>query len=238
LLASPRVVARRPGREVAWPVAYPEPADLAALYASCDGLTLEDGTALLGKGEIADVTRWIVLEKSLGWADDIVVVGERRDVVVVLDLDVRGVRAGGGVLETASDDLESFDRVASSVLAYWLGRAGAGEDDAPPPELAARTAAARGDAASLERELGRPLYPRSERLFARLALDLGKLWARAGDEERALSAFARSAAAREETVGAAGRPMERAAAWRAAAHAARSCGAAAIADICEARARG
>jgi len=238
LLASPRVLAVRPTRAVAWPIAHPEPPDLAALYARCDGLTLDDGTTLLGKGEIGDVTRWLVLEKSLGWADDLVVVGERRDVVVVLDLDDHGVRAGGGVLETSSDDLETFERVASCVLAYALGRTGAGVDDAPPPEMAARTAAARADAASLERELERPMYPGSERLFARLALDLGALLARAGDEERALSAFARSVAAREALVGAAGRPLERAAAWRAAAHAARSCGAAALASLCEARAGG
>jgi hypothetical protein len=237
LFSSPRVVAHRPPRDVAWPVAQPEPADLAALYAMCDGLTLDDGFSLLGKGEIADVTRWLVLEKSLGWPDDIVLVGERRDTVVALDFDVAGARAGGGVLEAASDDLEQFERVASSVLGYLLTRVGAGQDDEPPPEISARAAAVRGDAEELERELARPMYPGSGRLFARLALELGKLWARAEDVERAMAVFERSAEARAGMVGAGGSAAERASAWRAAAHASRSAGAEAIAALCDERAR-
>jgi hypothetical protein len=238
LLASPRVVACPPSRDVAWPVAHPLPPDLAALYARCDGLTLDDGFSLLGKGEIADVTQWLVLEKSLGWADDIVVVGTCRDVVVALDLDVGGRRAGGGVVEAPSDNLEVFLRAASTVLGYLLCATRTGEDESPPPEVTARAAAARGDPVELERELERPMYPGAGWLFARLALELGKLWARVGEEERALSAFARSVEARAAMVGSAGRGRERAAAWRAAAHEARSCGAAAIAAVCETRGAG
>src|SRR6266571_4089244 len=92
LLASPCVRERKPARGVDWPFAHAEPADLRALYAVLDGLLLDDGVRLFGRGELADVTQWLVLEKGLGWADDLVVVGERRDVVVVLDLDVAGVR--------------------------------------------------------------------------------------------------------------------------------------------------
>src|SRR6266851_4878494 len=88
LLQSPRVRGTRPRRDVAWPVPHPEPPDLSALYAVCDGLELADGVRLFGRGELGDVTQWLVLEKGLGWPDDLVVVGERRDVVIVLDLDV------------------------------------------------------------------------------------------------------------------------------------------------------
>src|SRR5438552_2000812 len=87
LLASPRVVEKKPPRDVAWPIAHPEPPDLAALYALCDGLVLDTGVRLFGRGELHDVTQWLILEKALGWTDDRIVVGERRDVVVVLDLD-------------------------------------------------------------------------------------------------------------------------------------------------------
>src|SRR5262252_3997987 len=211
LLASPRVVSRRPPRDVPWPLPFAEPADLRALYACCDGLALDDGFSLLGKGELGDVTRWLLLEKGLGWAPDIVVVGERRDVVVVLDLDVGAVRAGGGILETTGDDLEVFDRRACSLLGYLLLRAGARQEDAPPPEVAAVAAVARADAAALERELARPMYPGSERLFAHLALELGKLWAARNEGDRAISAFERSVDARERMVGVAARADERAA---------------------------
>jgi hypothetical protein len=222
---------------VSWPLPFPEPADLRALYAFCDGLTLDDGFSLLGKGELGDVTRWLLLEKGLDWAPDIIVVGERRDVVVVLDLDVRGIRAGGGVLETTVDALEAFERRAGSLVGYLLVRAAAVQDDAPPPEVAAPAAVARADAAALERELARPMYPGSDRLFAHLALELGKLWAARDDADRALSAFEQSVTARERMVGVAARADERAAGWRAAAHAARACGAEAIAARCDEVAR-
>src|SRR5450432_3139795 len=111
LLGSPRVVEKKPHRDVAWPIGHAEPPDLSALYAACDGLELDDGTRLFGRGELRDVTEWLVLEKGLAWGDDFVIVGERRDIVVVLDLDVRGERAGGGALETGVDDLGVFERV-------------------------------------------------------------------------------------------------------------------------------
>src|SRR5579859_2215730 len=236
LLASPRVVERKPARHVAWPVPHPEPADLAALYAACDGLLLDDGVRLFGRGELRDVTQWLVLEKGLAWADDLVVVGERRDMVVVLDLDVAGQRAGGGVLEVGADDLGAFDRVASGVLAYLLVRSGAGVDDIAPPEPSARRAAREEDRVLLNRALARPLYPGQDRLLASLAVDLGALHAAAGDRERALAAFARSVEARLHSVSRDAEDAERAAGWRAAAIASRARGADAIADECEARA--
>jgi hypothetical protein len=237
LLSSPRVVDKKPPRAVAWPIPHPEPADLAALYAACDGLLLEDGVRLLGRGELSDVTQWLVLEKGLAWADDLIVVGERRDVVLVLDLDVRAERAGGGVLEVGSDDLGAFDRVASGVLAYLSMRSGVGTDDAPPPEPSARRAAREQDRAALERALARPIYPGQERLVASLAVELGALHAAAGDRERALSAFARSVEARLRSVTRDAEGAERAAGWRAAAIASRARGAIAIADECDERAR-
>src|SRR3954452_14266611 len=95
LLASPRVVEKKPPRQVGWPIAHSEPPDLAALYQLCDGVLLDDGVRLFGRGELGDVTQWLVLEKGLGWSDDLVVIGERRDAVIVLDLDVGNQRAGG-----------------------------------------------------------------------------------------------------------------------------------------------
>jgi hypothetical protein len=237
LLSCPRVREKKPPREVGWPIAHPAPPDVEALYAACDGLLLEDGVRLFGKGELGDTTQWLILEKGLGWPDDLLVIGERRDVVIVLDLDTRSARAGGGVLEAGSDDLEALERVASGVVSYLLVRAGAGDDAAPPPEVAARRAATAGDPVALEHELARPMYPGHGRLLASLAIDLGGLWAAAGDAGRAMSAFARAVDARIASVGRGAREAERVAAWLAAGHGARARGAEAIALACEARAQ-
>ena len=238
LLASPRVKQVVPPRsDATWPFAHPEPADLVALYAACDGVELDDGVRIFGRGELKDVTAWLVLEKGLSWPDDLMVAGERRDIVIVLDLDVRDLRAGGGVLEVGADDLGSFERVASSVLDYLLIRTGAGEDMAAPAEIEARRAVRAGDRDALERALGRPMYPGSDRAVAALALELGSLHAAAGDAERTLRAFERSVAARQRAVGRGGRDVERVAAWNAAAHVARSRNAEAIALECDRRAR-
>ena len=238
LLASPRVrhaVAPRP--DAVWPFAYPEPTDLAALYAVCDGLELDDGVRIFGRGELGDVTAWLVLEKGLSWSQDLIVTGERRDVVIVLDLDVAGARAGGGVLEVGADDLGSFERVASELLAYLSVRAGVGHDVVPPPEVEARSAARAGDRAMLARALARPVYPGSERAMASLFLELGALYAVAGETEPALRAFEQSVEARLAAVGRGGRDAEWVAAWTAAAHVARSRGAEVVAARCEACAR-
>jgi hypothetical protein len=238
LLASPRVRHAVPPRPSAiWPFSHPEPLDLAALYGLCDGIELDDGVRIFGRGELRDVTEWLVLEKGLSWPDDLIVAGERRDIVIVLDLDVRGLRAGGGLLEVGADDLGSFERVASGVLAYLSIRTETGEDMAAPPEIEARRAARAGDREALERALGRPMYPRSERVVAALSLELGALHAAAGDAERALRAFEQSVAARIGAVGRGGRDAERRAAWTAAAHVARSHGAESVAVSCEERSR-
>jgi len=233
LLSSPRVRETRPPRDVEWPIGYAEPVDLGALYRACDGLLLDDGVRIFGRGELRDVTEWLVLEKGLGWADDLVVVGERRDVVVVLDLDVGGRRAGGGLLEVGSDDLNAFDRVASSVLSYLLARAGVGEDDAPPAEVAAQRAAREQNREGLERALERAFYPGQARLMASLAVELGAMHAAAGDDERALVAFARSVEARVGSVTRDAAEAERRAAWKAAAIASRARGAERAAAQCD-----
>jgi hypothetical protein len=238
LLASPRVVSHKPARDVAWPIRHPEPPDVSALYAVCDGLALQDGLVLFGRGELADLTAWLVLEKGLGWPDDRVVIGERRDAIVVLDLDVRSERAGGGVLEVSSDDLGAFERVASDVVSYALLHAGAGKDLAPPPEIAARAALEVRDAARLSAELERPFYPGQERLVALLYLELGGLLVRAGEGKAALLAFERSAKSRAAVVAEGGQAAERGTAWRAAAHVAREASAHDVAKECERRARG
>jgi hypothetical protein len=238
LLASPRVRNAVPPRpDATWPFSHSEPPDLVAFYAACDGVELDDGVRIFGHGELRDVTAWLVLEKGLSWPEDLIVAGERRDSVIALDLDVGGVRAGGGVLEVGADDLGSFERVASGVLDYLLIRSGAGEDMAPPPEVEARRAARAGDRDTLERALRRPMYPGSERGMAALWLELGALHAAAGDAERALGAFEQSVAARLSAVGRGGRDVERVAAWTAAAHVARTRGAPGIAAECERRSR-
>jgi hypothetical protein len=238
LTASPRAVRVNPPRtDAAWPFRHPEPPDLAAFYAVCDGLELDDGVRIFGRGELADVTSWLVLDKGLSWPDDMFVAGERRDIVIVVDLDVGGARAGGGVLEAGADDLGSFERVGSSVVGYLLTRAGAGDDAAPPPEIAAKRAAAAGDRDALAQALARPMYPGSGRAAAALFLELGALAAAADDRATALRAFERSVDARLSAVGRGGREVERRAAWSAAAHVARTRGAADIAALCEERAR-
>jgi hypothetical protein len=238
LLASPRVSRVVPLRpEAAWPFSFAEPADLAALYGVCDGIELDDGVRIFGRGELRDVTAWLVLEKGLSWPEDLVVAGERRDIVIVLDLDVEGVRAGGGVLEVGADDLGSFERVASGVLAYLLVRTGTAQDIDPPAEIEATRAARAGDRDALERALARPMYPGNERALAALFLELGALHAVAGEAERALRGFEQSVEARLRAVGRGGRNNERITAWTAAAHVARSRGAERVAAACEERAR-
>jgi hypothetical protein len=238
LIASPRVVRVNPARtDAPWSFRHPQPPDLVALYAACDGLELDDGARIFGRGELSDVTSWLVLEKGLSWPDDMFVAGERRDIVIVVDLDAGGTRAGGGVLEVGADDLGSFERVASDVVGYLLARTGAGDDPAPPAEIAAKRAAAAGDRAALEKALARPMYPGSGRAVAALFLELGALAAAGGDGESALRAFERSVGARLSAVGRGGREVERRAAWSAAAHVARTHGADVIAARCEDRAR-
>src|SRR5258708_28632114 len=116
LLASPRVTDKKPHRDVAWPIPHAEPPDLSALYLVCDGLELDEGTHVFGRGELRDVTDWLILEKGLAWSDDLVIVGERRDIVIVLDLDVRGERAGGGGLGTRAGGLGGLGPAARARL--------------------------------------------------------------------------------------------------------------------------
>jgi hypothetical protein len=238
VLASPAVLTAKPPRGAAWPLPCAEPADVRALYDACDGLTLSSGVALFGRGELRDVTQWLVLEKGLEWPPDLVVVGERRDSVIVLDLDEQGARAGGGVLEVANDDLGVFERMASGLVAYLAIQAGAGHDPSPPPEVAARLAAAQADPAALARELERPLYPGQPRLAAALGNRLGELFAQAGQSERAWTAFEAAVRARVSAAGRGALEAERKAGWRAAALACRASGAEALAQRCEARAEG
>lgn len=214
------------------------PADLAALYAVCDGLSLADGTRILGGKEAEEATAWLKDEKSLDWDPDLTVIGERDDLVIVRDRDRRGVRAGGGVLEAPTDGLSSFRRVALGVLGYLEVRSGIGRDPDPAPERAAQDAVARGDAEALAAALGRGFYPGAERDLAHAELSLGVLHARVGDTARAMEAFTRAVEARASAVPRGAEAREAAAAWRAAAITAEEAGAAAIAAMCRARTRG
>jgi hypothetical protein len=210
-----------------------EPPDLAALWAEADGLELADGTRLLARGEVAAATAWLVGEKALEWGPELWVIGERDDLVVVRDLDAAGTRAGGGVLETATDGLSVLTRVAMDVIGYLearLGRAGAGLS----PEQEARAATARRDAEGLARALGRAFYPGAEREAWQAAHTLGALRAGAGDVEGALEAFTVAVAARVRSVPRGAGTGEAAAAWKACAIAAEKAGASAVAAACRA----
>ncbi|AUX30395.1 MULTISPECIES: hypothetical protein [Sorangium] len=237
LLAHPGVEARLQAAAGAWPLDLAEPPDVAALYAAADGLALPDGTRILPRGDLARATAWLTEERSLDWASDLLVVGEREDLVIVLDLDAAGARAGGGVLEVPTDGLASFQRVARSVVGYLERRLGVAGAEAASPEVRAREAAARRDLPALAEALAEAMYPGAERQVAHAALTLGVLLSERGDEA-ALDAFARSVEARVAAAARGAAAPERLAAWRACEIAAREAGAEAIAAACAARGRG
>lgn len=237
MLASPAVRIKRAPSAEPWPFEGPEPADLAALYAQSDGLELEDGTTILPRGDLERTTAWLKQEKSLDdWPADRIVVGERTDAVLVLDLDRGGERAGGGVLEAATDGLSAFKRAAMSVLGYLERRLDPRADSDAPPERRAREAVEKKDREALAAALEEPFYPGSERDFAHAALTLGALAAAVGDAEGALAAFERSVKARARAAPRGSGAREEAAAWRACSIAADQAGARALAEECSTRA--
>ena len=216
--------------------AEPLPWDLAALHAVADGLELADRTRILGRELSVKATAWLIEEKSLDWDADLLVLGERDDVVIVHDRDRSSKRAGGGVLEAPTDGLASFRRVALDALSYLERRAGIESGAAITPERAAREAGERGDAEALAQAIDRGFYPGATRELAHAALRLGALRAAQGDHEGALAAFTRSAEARVAAVPRGAEATERGAAWRAAAVAAEKAGSPSIAEACRTRA--
>jgi hypothetical protein len=238
VLASPKVRVRRAPSADPWPFEAPEPPDLAALYAVSDGLLLEDGTAILPRGELAQTTNWLKQEKSLeDWSDDLIVLGERNDLVLVRDLDREGARAGGGVLEAATDSLSAFKRGSLSLVGYLEARLDPAASQDAAPERRARDAAERRDKEALEAALEGPFYPGSDGELAHAALTLGALLTAAGRAEEAMKAFERSAGARARAAPRGGHSRAEAAAWRACAIAAEQAGDAALAELCSARAK-
>jgi tetratricopeptide (TPR) repeat protein len=234
ILASPRVSVRgAPGEGAPLERA---PADLATLHAAADGLELDDGTRILARAEVPAATAWLVDEKALSWEDDLWVVGERDDLVLVLDLDARGARAGGGLLEAATDGLEAFRRVALGVVEYLEARLGIADGSPIAPERAAREAIALRDGDALEAAIARGFYPGADRELGHAAMSLGAIRSASGDRERAIAAFERAAAARARAVPRGAELAETAAAWRAFAVAAESAGAPEVAEICRRRA--
>ncbi len=237
ILASSRVTVRgAPGDGAAFDDAAP--ADLVALHTAADGLELDDGTRILARAEIPRATAWLVEEKALSWEDDLQVVGERDDLVLVLDLDARRARAGGGVLEAATDGLEAFRRVALGVVEYVEARLALPETPPIAPERAAREAVAVRDPDALEAAIARGFYPGADRELAHASMSLGAMRAAAGDRARALAAFERAAESRVRAVPRGAESAETAAAWRAFATAAESAGAPDIANACRERAGG
>ncbi len=212
------------------------PWDLAALHAVADGIELADRTRILGREMSVKATTWLVNEKSLDWDADLLVLGERDDVVIVHDRDRASKRAGGGVLEAPTDALSSFRRVALDVLSYLERRAGIAGEPASAPERAAREAGERGDAEALAAAIDRGFYPGATRELAHAALRLGALRAVKGDHDGALAAFTRSAEARAAAVPRGAEAAEIRATWRAAAVAAEKAGSPSIAEACRARA--
>ncbi len=234
ILASPLVVAKRPPTGANWPFGGEPPDDIAALHAACDGLELADGTRLLGREEAAVATKWLRDEKSLVWEDDLFIIGERDDLVIVRDIDRERLRAAGGVLEAATDGLESLKRMALGIVGYLELRIGL-VDPHPAPEHAARRAVSERDTATLANLLTAAFYPGCEAEAAHAALSLGELLARNGDEDGALGAFEQYVARRVSAARRGAETMERAAAFKAAARVAELAGALSVAEVCRSR---
>jgi hypothetical protein len=238
LLAQPGVEARHGQSAAVWPFELPEPPDLTALYQVADGVTLPDGTVVLPRGELAGATAWLKHERSLDWASDLLVLGEREDLVIVLDLDPARARGGGGVLEAPTDALAAFRRISRSTIGYLERRMHLGDGQDAAPEVRAQEAAERRDLAALSAALAEPMYPGAERQLAHAALTFGLLLAERGEQSAAIEAFERSVAARVAVAPRGAGESERAAAWRACAIAAREAGREALSVECSARARG
>jgi hypothetical protein len=236
LVASPSVIAKRSPTDAPWPFLHPAPEDIAAFHAICDGLELVDGTRILGREECAVSTKWLRDEKSLLWDDDLFIIGERDDLVIVRDLDIQGIRAGGGVLEAATDSLESLARISLDIVGYIEIRSGR-VDPHPAPEQAARIAVSERNAEVLASVLSAAFYPGNDSVAALAALTLGELRAEAQQNDAALHAFDQYANLRMRSARRGAQAIERAAAFRAAARAAESVGATAVADVCRDRAK-
>ena len=218
----------------ATPAPAGEPADLAALHAVTDGLELADGTRILARDDLAGATAWLVVERSLEWGPDLLVIGERDDLVLVRDLDAAGTRAGGGLIEAPTDGLSTLKRAALDVIGYLEERLGIDGEQAP--ERAAREAVARRDAGEIARALARGFYPGAERELAHAALSLGAIRASAGDAAGAMAAFEEAVAARVRAVPRGAEATEARAAWKTCAVAAEKAGGREVAEACRARA--
>ncbi len=97
LLEASSITARQPPAVIDEAYAQ-DPLDLSSFYALSGGVELRDGTKILGREEAARATAWLIDEKSLQWDRELLLLGERDDLVIVRDPDRRGARAGGGVL--------------------------------------------------------------------------------------------------------------------------------------------
>jgi tetratricopeptide (TPR) repeat protein len=206
----------------------PLPEDLALFYAACDGVVLADGTTLLGAASVEEATAWMKREHALTWDEDMIVLGERLDMVIVRDLDRPGKRAGGGVIEVPHDGLEHGGRVAMDLVGYLEHRAHL-EELEPPPEVLARRAFEREDRAALEEALTRGFYRGAAKELARGYRRLGALHAELGHRDLALAAFERVVAIEVEGASPRARERHAASAYRACAQAAADVGALALA---------
>ncbi len=235
VVASPLVIAKRSPSDAPWPFLHAPSEDIAAFHAACDGLELADGTRILGREQCAVSSKWLRDEKALVWDDDLFIIGERDDLVIVRDMDIQGLRAGGGVLEAATDSLESLQRISLDIVGYIEIRMGL-VDPYPAPERTVRLAVSERNADALTRVLSEAFYPGNEADAALAALTLGELRAQAQQNDAALLAFDQYANLRMRSARRGAQAMERAAAFRAAARVAESVGAMAVAEVCRNRA--
>jgi hypothetical protein len=219
----------------AWPFPSPEPEDLASIYAMSDGLALPDGTTIFGRATLAETTRWLRDERALAWPEDLVVVGERDDLVIIRDLDLEGARAGGGVLEAPTDGLEGFTRVALDLLDHLERRARLPPHGERAPEIAADDAIAARDRDALARVVRRDFYPGAELARARAAMVLGEIDARSADDDAALEAFTIAVTARVHAARRGAETVELERAWRACARTCDDAGRSALAETCRRR---
>ena len=198
-----------------WECGWPEPHDLACIWARADGITLSNGTRLLSRSEVAEATEWLKTEKALDdWPEDLVVIGERDDLVLIRDLDLQNVRAEGGVLEASTDALCTFRRVAMHAVAYIELQLGHDGSEGLSPEERAKIAIRDSNFTQLESILSVSFYPGSAGVYAHAAITMAAHFAAARADEAAMHWFARGVEARVQAAPAGRRERERQAAWR------------------------
>lgn len=213
------------------------PPDLAAFYSLCDGLELRNGTRILPKSEIIPATEWLKQEKALvDWPSEYYLIGEQSDLIIVRDIDARGIRAGGGVLVAPTDGLSNMKRVSLHLIGFLESLIlGTPETDAAPEKFLQQAVIERNEE-QLSALLSKNFYPGSERERAQASLVLGVLRVENGDGRGAMEAFEQCARLRGMAARRGARELEMAQAFHSCAKAAEKAGSAEISEACKKRA--